>query len=209
MGDQTEAALDTVPHSCVQLASHRRPRAMLHALLVSVFSANMIVAAPTPLAGMAPHAVVAASAAMLPPIGLADSIVVEKKAHMLTLFRDGKPMRTYLVALGGNPRGDKLSAGDRRTPEGMFYIDSRQPNSKYHLALHISYPDAVHRARSLAAGVEPGGDIMIHGLPNGRRAVGAFHRTKDWTNGCIALTDEEIEEIWGAVPVGTPVEIKA
>jgi murein L,D-transpeptidase YafK len=180
---------------------------MLHALLVSVFSANMIVAAPTPLAGMASHSVVA-SATPLPPIGLADSIVVEKKAHMLTLFRDGKPMRTYLVALGGNPRGDKLSAGDRRTPEGLFYIDSRQPNSKYHLALHISYPDATHRARSLAAGMEPGGDIMIHGLPNGLGAAGATHRVNDWTNGCVALTDEEIEQIWSAVPIGTPVQIK-
>jgi murein L,D-transpeptidase YafK len=180
---------------------------MLHALLISVFSANMIVAAPTPLAGMAPHAVVT-SLTPLPPIGLADSIVVEKKAHMLTLFRDGKPMRTYLVALGGNPRGDKLSAGDRRTPEGIFYIDSRQPNSRYHLALHISYPDAAHRARSLAAGMAPGGDIMIHGLPNGPGAAGATHRVNDWTNGCVALTDEEIEQIWSAVPIGTPVQIK-
>ncbi len=207
MGDQTEKALDSVPTSCIELVSHRRPRAMLHALLVSVFTANMIVAAPAPLAGMAPHAV-AASALPLPPIGLADSIVVEKKAHMLTLFRDGKPMRTYLVALGGNPRGDKLSAGDRRTPEGVFYIDSRQPNSRYHLALHISYPDAVHRARSLAAGFQPGGDIMIHGLPNGLGAAGATHRVNDWTNGCVALTDEEIEQIWSAVPIGTPVQIK-
>jgi hypothetical protein len=207
MGDQTEAARDTTPPSCVDLASHRRPRAMLHALLISVFSANMIVAAPTPLAGMAPHAVVT-SLTPLPPIGLADSIVVEKKAHMLTLFRDGKPMRTYLVALGGNPRGDKLSAGDRRTPEGIFYIDSRQPNSRYHLALHISYPDAAHRARSLAAGMAPGGDIMIHGLPNGLGAAGATHRVNDWTNGCVALTDEEIEQIWSAVPIGTPVQIK-
>jgi Uncharacterized protein conserved in bacteria len=181
---------------------------MLHALLVSVFSANMLVAAPAPLTGMVPHAVAEVSGMPLPPIGLADSIVVEKKAHMLTLFRDGKPMRTYLVALGGHPSGDKLSAGDRRTPEGIFYIDARQPNSKYHLALHISYPDAVHRARALAAGVQPGGDIMIHGLPNGLGAAGATHRVNDWTNGCVALTDEEIEQIWSAVPIGTPVQIK-
>ena len=180
---------------------------MLHALLVSVISANMLVAAPTPLNGMAPHAVVAA-ATPLPPIGLADSIVVEKQAHLLTLFRDGKPMRTYLVALGGNPRGDKLSAGDRRTPEGLFFIDFRQPNSRFHLALHISYPDASHRARSLAAGVAPGGDIMIHGLPNGFGEAGATHRINDWTNGCVALTDEEIEQIWSSVPIGTPVQIK-
>ncbi|MDB4918015.1 MAG: ErfK/YbiS/YcfS/YnhG family protein [Gemmatimonadetes bacterium] len=206
MRDQAESVLDTVPESGVVLATSRLQRAMLHALLVSVFSANMIVAAPAPMAGMAPHVV--ASAALLPPIGLADSIVVEKKAHVLTLFRDGKPMRSYLVALGGRPLGDKLSAGDKRTPEGVFYIDARQPNSRYHLALHISYPDAAHRARSIAAGVQPGGDIMIHGLPNGLGAAGATHRVNDWTNGCVALTDEEIEQIWSAVPIGTPVEIK-
>ena len=178
---------------------------MLHALLVSVISANMIVAAPAPVLGMA--SLVTASVAS-PPIGLADSIVVEKKAHTLTLFRDGRPMRTYLVALGGRPQGDKLSAGDKRTPEGVFYIDARQPNSRYHLALHISYPDAAHRARSLAAGMQPGGDIMIHGLPNGLGAAGETHRISDWTNGCVALTDQEIEQIWSAVPIGTPVEIK-
>ena len=152
---------------------------MLHALLVSVISANMIVTAPVPVHGMA--SLVSASVAS-PPLGLADSIVVEKRARTLTLFRDGKPMRTYLVALGGRPQGDKLSAGDKRTPEGVFYIDARQPNSRYHLALHISYPDAAHRARSQAAGVEPGGDIMIHGLPNGLGAAGATHRLSDWTN---------------------------
>ena len=178
---------------------------MLHVLLVSVISANMIVSAPAPLHGMAPLVFASISA---PPLGFADSIVVEKKAHTLTLFRDGKPMRTYLVALGGKPQGDKLSAGDKRTPEGVFYIDARQPNSRYHLALHISYPDAAHRARSQSAGVQPGGDIMIHGLPNGLGAAGASHRVNDWTNGCVALTDEEIEQIWSVVPIGTPVEIK-
>ena len=178
---------------------------MLHALLVSVFSANLLFAAPSPVLASGAHM---GAARPLPPIGLADSIVVEKKKHMLTLFRDGKPMHTYLVALGGRPSGDKLSAGDRRTPEGIFYIDARQPNSRYHLALHISYPDAAHRARSHAAGVAPGGDIMIHGLPNGLGAAGATHRINDWTNGCVALTDEEIEQIWSSVPIGTPVEIK-
>lgn len=177
---------------------------MLHVLLVSVLSANMLAAAPTPAFGL----LRASTSVVMPPMGLADSIVVEKKAHTLTLFRDGKPMRTYLVALGTRPVGDKLRAGDNHTPEGIFYIDARQPNSKYHLALHISYPDAVHRARSQAAGAEPGGDIMIHGLPNGLGAAGASHRINDWTNGCVALTDEEIEQIWSVVPIGTPVEIK-
>jgi murein L,D-transpeptidase YafK len=177
---------------------------MFHVLLVSVLSATMLVTAPTPALGVAGASIMLAS----PPLGLVDSIVVEKKAHTLTLFRDGKAQRTYLVALGSKPLGDKLRAGDNRTPEGIFYIDARQPNSKYHLALHISYPDAAHRARSQAIGAEPGGDIMIHGLPNGLGKAGASHRLNDWTNGCVALTDEEIEQIWSVVPIGTPVEIK-
>jgi murein L,D-transpeptidase YafK len=177
---------------------------MLHALLVSFLSATLASAAP-----VSAHMVAAANPlTATPPMGLVDSIVVEKKAHRLTLFRDGKPAQSYLVALGASKDGDKLRAGDRRTPEGLFYIDARQPNSKYHLALHISYPDAVHRARSLAVGAEPGGDIMIHGLPNGLGAAGASHPLHDWTNGCVALTDEEIEQIWSVVPIGTPVEIK-
>lgn len=143
------------------------------------------------------------------PVGLADSVVIEKRAHTLTLYHMGRAIRSYRVALGGQPVGDKVSAGDRRTPEGVFFIEDRNPNSLFHLSLRISYPDAAHRTRAQAMGVSPGGDIMIHGLPNGRGSVGAAHRQTDWTNGCIALTDQEIEEIWNAVPVGTPVEIKA
>jgi murein L,D-transpeptidase YafK len=141
-------------------------------------------------------------------VALADSIVVEKRARRLTLFHLGRPIRTYLVALGGNPVGDKVSAGDRRTPEGLFSIQARNPASSFHLSLRISYPDVAHRTRAEALGVSPGGDIMIHGLPNGQGSVGAYHRTADWTNGCVALTNEEIEEIWSAVPIGTPVQIK-
>ena len=173
---------------------------MLTALVSSAFALTLALpgarVAPLPAAGPG-------------PIGIADSIVIEKRAHRLTLFHMGRPLRTYLVALGSEPGKDKVSAGDRRTPEGLFSVEARNPFSKFHLALRLSYPDIRHRAIAQQLGVSPGGDIMIHGLPNGRHAVGAFHRTKDWTNGCIALTDEEIEEIWGAVPVGTPVEIKA
>jgi murein L,D-transpeptidase YafK len=176
---------------------------MLHALVVSFLSANLLSAAPAVRAPAESAATTAAG-----PLRLVDSIVVEKKARTLTLYADGKPMRTYLVALGATPVGDKVRAGDNRTPEGLFYIDARQPNSKYHLALHISYPNAVHRARAAAIGADPGGDIMIHGLPNGLGSAGAAHRRNDWTNGCVALTDEEIEQIWSVVPIGTPVEIK-
>ncbi|HEY2067107.1 MAG TPA: L,D-transpeptidase family protein [Gemmatimonadaceae bacterium] len=156
--------------------------------------------------------VVHGSVQVVPPLPqgdgpMVDSVVVEKRAHRLSLFYAHRRVRQYLVALG-SPVGDKLSAGDRRTPEGLFFIDYRNPASQYHLALHVSYPDSAHLVRAAAKGVQPGGDIMIHGLPNGLRAAGASHRENDWTNGCIALTDEEIEELWRIVPVGTPVEIR-
>jgi murein L,D-transpeptidase YafK len=180
---------------------------MLHAILIGIFTAVPPVA-PANLLATTPVAVVAGPVHGGGPIALADSIVIEKKAHRLTLYHMGRPIRTYLVALGADVDKDKVSAGDRRTPEGLFYIDDRNPYSQYHLALQISYPDASHRARAEALGVSPGGNIMIHGLPNGKGRTGAFHRTVDWTNGCIALTDEEMDEIWSVVPTGTPVLIK-
>lgn len=138
----------------------------------------------------------------------ADSIVVEKSAHRLSLFQRNRSVRTYLVALGEQPVGDKVKRGDFRTPEGRYVIEARNPASRYHRALRISYPDAAHRARAKALGVSPGGDIMIHGLPARQAYVGAAHRDFDWTEGCIAVTNQEIEEIWSAVPVGTPIHIK-
>ena len=144
----------------------------------------------------------------LPAGAKADRILVEKSAHRLTLLRGGRPLKVYLVALGRGPIGDKVQQGDNRTPEGVFVIDGRNSQSAYHRALHVSYPDAAHRARAKKLGVSPGGDIMIHGLPNNLSWLGALHRRVDWTAGCIALTDPEIEEVWHAVPNGTPVEIR-
>jgi murein L,D-transpeptidase YafK len=139
---------------------------------------------------------------------LADSIVVEKAQHRLSLYRHGTLLHSYLVALGQQPVGDKVRIGDNRTPEGLFRIEARNAQSHYHRSLKISYPDAAHLARARSLGVSPGGDIMIHGLPNRQAWVGAAHRDFDWTEGCIAVTNEEIDEIWNAVPVGTPIEIK-
>ena len=139
---------------------------------------------------------------------VADSIVVDKGKRQLTLYRQGAPVRTYLVALGQQPVGDKVRRGDMRTPEGLFRIEARNPRSRYHRALRISYPDAAHAGRARALGVSPGGDIMIHGLPKRQAWVGARHRDFDWTEGCIAVTNAEIDEIWSAVPVGTPIHIK-
>lgn len=120
----------------------------------------------------------------------------------------GKVISSYRIALGGNPVGPKTRQGDRRTPEGTYVIDSRNAQSHYHRSLHISYPDAADRERARKLGVSPGGDIFIHGLPNGYGAIGAAHRLHDWTDGCIAVTDQEIEEIWKLVDNGTPVEIR-
>ena len=139
---------------------------------------------------------------------VADRILGEKSLRRLTLFREGVAVRTYQVALGRNPVGDKERRGDMRTPEGTYTIEARVERSKYHLALRISYPSVAHVARARSLGVSPGGDIMIHGLPNGRGEVGAAHREFDWTEGCIAVTNEEIEEIWRAVPLGTVIEIR-
>jgi len=138
----------------------------------------------------------------------ADSIVVYKRERTLVLFNHGVPVRNYFIALGSKPVGDKERAGDQRTPEGVFYINAHNPASKFHLALRISYPDDAHRARAAKLGVDPGGDIMIHGLPKDFSEAGKAHQQNDWTNGCVALSNQEIEEIWRAVPDGTPVQIK-
>ena len=138
----------------------------------------------------------------------ADSIVVEKQRRTMTLYNSGFPVRVYQVALGKEPTGDKVRIGDNKTPEGVFHIDFRNAQSKYHRALHISYPDAEHIQRARALGLAAGGDIMIHGLPPAYADLGAKHRDFDWTNGCIAVTDQEIEEIWAAVPNGAAIQIK-
>lgn len=137
----------------------------------------------------------------------ADQVVVQKSARRLTLHRDGKTISSYPIALGGAPQGHKRREGDNRTPEGRYVIDWRNPNSGYHLSLHISYPNADDRAAAAARGDRPGGMIMIHGLPNGLGFVGPRHLLSDWTNGCIAVTNAEIREIWGRVPNGTPILI--
>ena len=138
----------------------------------------------------------------------ATSIVIEKAARRLTLLRDGQPFRTYEVSLGTNPVGHKEREGDRRTPEGNYTIDFKNARSRFHLALRISYPNAKDVKRAEALGVKPGGDIMIHGIRNGFGWLGGLHRALDWTDGCAAVTDAEIQDIWALVDVGTPVEIK-
>src|SRR5215469_13679882 len=123
--------------------------------------------------------------------GKADQIVIVKSERTLTLLRQGQVLKTYKVALGHEPLGAKRRRGDNKTPEGEYVIDSRNPHSQFHLALHISYPNSDDRARAKRLGVNPGGDIMIHGLPPAYSWLGAAHRATDWTLGCVAVTDSE------------------
>jgi tetratricopeptide (TPR) repeat protein len=140
--------------------------------------------------------------------GPADKILIEKKERRLTLISRGEVLKTYKIALGGNPNGPKERQGDNKTPEGTYVIDSRNQDSRYHRSLHISYPNEKDKQRATELGVSPGGNIMIHGIKNGVSWVGDFHAEVDWTKGCIAVTDEEIEEIEKLVPNGTIVEIR-
>jgi len=193
---------------------------MIHTLLVCALTAVQRDTVPITLAG-APS--VSRSPAIVAPISslpapfaikmrmkmvVADSMVLDKSDRELTLYFRGVPLRRYSVALGKNPVGDKIGRGDGRTPEGLFYIESRNAQSKYHLALRISYPDVAHRDLAARRGVAPGGDIMIHGLPAAFASVGALHRQQDWTEGCIAVTNDEIEEIWRAIPNGARILIQ-
>jgi murein L,D-transpeptidase YafK len=136
-----------------------------------------------------------------------DRIVVEKSARKLTLIENGAVIRSYRVALGANPLGHKQREGDERTPEGEYVIDYRNDDSSFYRSLHISYPNEVDRQRAAEHGVEPGGDIMIHGLPDEWGWLGSIHHALDWTDGCIAVTNWEMDEIWSLVEEGTPIEI--
>jgi murein L,D-transpeptidase YafK len=137
-----------------------------------------------------------------------DKVLIEKKKRLLSLISGGETIKTYHVALGTEPVGPKERAGDLKTPEGIYTIESRNRNSAYHLALRISYPNKLDQTHARNLGVSPGGDIMIHGLKNGLSWVGGIQSEMDWTKGCIAVTNEEIEEIARLVPNGTPVEIR-
>lgn len=138
----------------------------------------------------------------------ADKILIEKSERRMTLLWKGTPVRMYHIALGGAPVGRKQCQGDQKTPEGIYSITGRNRWSSYHRSLRISYPNAEDVANARRLGCSPGGDIMIHGLPNGGRFSQEAHASTDWTLGCIAVTDPEIEEIWKAVPDGTAVEIR-
>jgi murein L,D-transpeptidase YafK len=133
----------------------------------------------------------------------ADHIVVSKSNRTLALMSQGRTLKRYRVHLGFAPEGHKTRAGDGRTPEGRYVIDRRNARSEFHLSLGVSYPNPFDLARARATGIDPGGNIFIHGGP--RRGID--RRRKDWTAGCIAVSDREIEEIWSMVPTGIPITI--
>lgn len=138
----------------------------------------------------------------------ADLIRVYKSERRMVLLRDETPLSTYRISLGSAAdEGPKQRDGDEKTPEGRYEIDWRNPRSMAHLSLHISYPNPADRQNAELKGYPPGGDIMIHGLPNGWGFLQGIHRLWDWTDGCIAVTDAEMRDIWARVPNHTPIEI--
>jgi murein L,D-transpeptidase YafK len=137
----------------------------------------------------------------------ADRVIVSKAESRLYLERAGQRFASFKVAFGANPHGHKQREGDERTPEGKYILDAKNSNSGYYKALHVSYPNAQDRAAAKARGVRPGGQIMVHGQKNGFGWLAPVAQLFNWTNGCIALSNADMERVWNAVDVGTPVEI--
>ncbi len=137
-----------------------------------------------------------------------DTVRVEKSERKMYLESENQVIRSYDVSLGDSPEGHKTIEGDEKTPEGRYVLNWRNPKSKYHLSIHISYPNAADEAQARRRGVSPGGAIFIHGLPNGFGLFGRWFRGRDWTDGCIAVnSNAEMQEIWDLVPDGTPIII--
>ncbi len=139
---------------------------------------------------------------------IADSVLVIKSESRLYLMREGRELASFKVAFGSNPKGHKQQQGDERTPEGHYILDHKNPYSKYYKSIHISYPNAQDRANAKKRGVDPGGDIMIHGQANGYERFSFIAQLFNWTNGCIALSNSDMDVVWHAVIPGTPIEIR-
>lgn len=137
-----------------------------------------------------------------------EKVLVLKSAHQLQLINDGKPLKTYRISLGKRPVGPKLMEGDKRTPEGFYWLDWRKTSDRFNLSMHISYPNISDAARARREGVEPGGMIMIHGTPDTEDNPEDLFHTLDWTDGCITMRNMDMREVWGLVPDGTMIEIR-
>ena len=143
----------------------------------------------------------------MPKIMMIDKVFVDKSARTLQLLSDDKVIKSYHIALGGNPVGHKQKQGDQRTPVGNYILDYKNEKSGYYRSIHVSYPNAADKARAKSRGVSAGGDIMIHGQKNGFGAFGILNQQRDWTEGCMAVTNDEMDEIMAAVKIGTAIEI--
>ena len=139
---------------------------------------------------------------------VADEVIIDKSDRELYLLIEGKIFRTFDIALGIQPQGDKKEEGDFRTPEGRYLLDMRNPNSDYFLSIHISYPSVADRRKANQSGLDPGGAIMIHGQPNDPSRTETYYRTQDWTNGCIAVSNSDMIDIWLMTGDYTPIEIR-
>jgi murein L,D-transpeptidase YafK len=142
-----------------------------------------------------------------PPIK-ATRVVIEKSKRIMKLYAGNTELASFEVSLGRTPTGAKECEGDNKTPEGVFHVTEHKENSAYYRSLRLSYPEQKNIEIAKTIGCKPGSDIMIHGIKNGLGWLGRWHRLLNWTKGCIALTNEEIEKVWNLVPNGTPVEIK-
>ena len=137
----------------------------------------------------------------------ATRIVVKKADRKMMLYTKDKLLKTYNISLGGNPIGHKKQEGDSKTPEGNYTISHKNAASRFHKSLKISYPNTIDCANAKNLGVSAGGDVMIHGLGKGFSFLGKLHTLQDWTLGCVAVTNEEIDEIWKIVDLGTSIQI--
>jgi murein L,D-transpeptidase YafK len=161
----------------------------------------------TTLCLIAALALAGASPVQAADFPLADKVLVEKGNRQLHLLRNGIPFRTFKIALGLAPEGDKEEEGDQKTPEGIYMLDARNPDSDFFLSIHISYPSDRDRAEARAKGIDPGGQIMIHGQPNAPTFSQAYYAREDWTNGCIAVSNSDMIDIWLMTPDRVPIEI--
>ena len=139
---------------------------------------------------------------------IADEVIIVKSDRELHLMNAGRVFRTFKVALGIVPEGDKKEEGDFKTPEGRYLLDTRNPSSDFFLSIHVSYPSAADRREASQEGVPPGGAIMIHGQPNLPKYSETYYQTQDWTNGCIAVSNSDMIDIWLMTGDDTPVEIR-
>lgn len=190
----------------VALLSLAKPLLILALLVILTLGVLYWLKLPNSLEPNAAVAVVPVSNIPLSEVKI-DKVVVDKSSRNMALLSQGEVVRSYRIALGDNPQGHKREEGDERTPEGTYTLDYKNENSIAHRSIHISYPNAADKANAESRGVSPGGDIMIHGQMNGFGSLANIMQQRDWTNGCIAVTNKEMDEIMSAVDLGTPIEI--